>query len=156
MVVIAMVAIIAVFALPDFSAFIAKRRVNGIVNQLAASVRLAKSEAQIAGRNVSLCAANADGLSCKGGTDWSSGWMVYVQGDAAGEVQKVLQVYQTEELNLSILLTAPATGVITVTPAGMSQSEAVIKVKPKNLASELGKTMSYENVTLMLSIVDGV
>lgn len=157
MVTIAVIGVILVFAVPNFTNFVAKRRVAGIVNQFAASVQLAKSEAQTVGRNVSLCAANADGTSCKGGTDWSSGWLLYVQGDTVTDVQKVIQVFQSS--NITIELAQSDGGVITITPAGFSTSKSIIKIKPQlessALNASLGKTLTYEDVTMKLSIGDG-
>lgn len=155
MVTVAVIGVILVFATPNFSDFIAKRRVNSTVNQFAASMRVAKSEAQTVGRNVALCAVDASGTACKGGADWSSGWMVYVQGNTTTTVQKVIQVYQADSENISIGLSEATDGVITLTPSGISTSKAVIKVKPKNLSPNLGKTMTYEDVTLKLDITDG-
>ena len=150
-VVVGLVAILSAIALPNFNTFMAKRRVNAVVNQLAASVKLARSEAQAVGRNVSIC-ATSDGLVCAGGNNWSLGWMVYVEG----ATPRIVKVYQLDLANLTVGLTGPAGGVMTIAPTGLgSPVNTVIRVLPDNVPATLGKTMTFQNVTLELSVTNG-
>ena len=159
LVVVMLVAILSAAALPEFSSFMAKRRVNAIVNQLAASVKLARSAAQASGRNASICPVAPDGASCAGGNDWSSGWLVYVVGATPTTVQKIVQVSQLNANNVSVTLPISAGVGMTIAPTGINTSQTEIKVRPNNvsasLGSTLGKTMTFQNVTLELSVADG-
>ena len=160
MVVVALIGILSVIAIPNFNSYIAKRYVRGVVNELATSVKLARSEAQASGRNVSICAIDPNNPEqCgAGGNDWSEGWMVYVVGANPAVVQKVVKVYQVNSPNLTVNVAGPVGGVMTITPAGLSSPGTVIKVRPGNAPDPvaLGKTMTYTDVTLELSVTDGV
>ena len=158
-VVVGLVAILSAIALPNFNSFMAKRRVNAVVNQLAASVKLARSAAQASGRNASICPVDSSGQACVAGNDWSAGWMVYVVGAAPTTVQKIVQVSQLDANNVAVTLPT-YTGVgVTIAPTGVNTSETVIKVRPNNVSpslwSTLGKTMTFQNVTLELSVANG-
>lgn len=68
-------------AVPSFMDFIARNRVRGVTSELMAALNLARSEAVRRGRPVSVC-KSADGATCAGvGTNWDSGWIVFVNED---------------------------------------------------------------------------
>ncbi len=74
LVLVAIVAILATVALPDFSASIKNDRDISQLNNLLTSLMLARSEAIKSAADVSICAGSD--TSC-GGTSWANGWVVF-------------------------------------------------------------------------------
>lgn len=74
----AVVAILATVAVPNFIDIMTKRRIAGYVNEFSSALAFARSEAIRRGVPVSVC-KSANGTSC-GGT-WSGGWIVFVNND---------------------------------------------------------------------------
>lgn len=69
--VLAIIAIVLGMAAPSFQAMIENQRIQAAANDLYTSINLARSEALQRGRRVDLVPAGA-------GTDWSKGWVVFV------------------------------------------------------------------------------
>ncbi|MBA2078003.1 GspH/FimT family pseudopilin [Rhodanobacter sp. PCA2] len=77
MVTLAVLAILAMIAVPSFRDTIRRNRVNAASNALLADLRYARTEAINRGQLVSLC-PSSDGSNCTAdGTDWDAGWLVY-------------------------------------------------------------------------------
>lgn len=79
---------------PSFMEFMTRNRVRGVTSELMATLNLARSEAVRRGRPVSVC-KSSDGATCAGGgTEWDSGWIVFVNEDddspAAVDVNEVI------------------------------------------------------------------
>lgn len=148
MVVVGIVAIVAVWGVPALSELTMQRRVDSAVTQFKASIQLARSAAVTSGRSIHLCAANATGTACVNGNNWSAGWLVYAQ-EAAPAIT-VIQVYQPNGVTIN-------TGVspFTINPTGMSTAALVVQVAPQGGNAILGKTLSYANVSMKLTISDG-
>lgn len=92
MVTLTVAAILLAVAVPGFSSFIKKNRLDTQQNVLFGSISYARSEAMSRGRNVTLC-ASSDGASCTG--SWSQGWIVYM-GDTTVDTPggDVLRVFE--------------------------------------------------------------
>lgn len=77
LVLVAVVAILATIAVPNFSATIKGDRDISQINTLLSAMALARSEAVKTGGNVLIC-SSSDGVTCApaGTTSWSSGWSV--------------------------------------------------------------------------------
>jgi type IV fimbrial biogenesis protein FimT len=86
MIVLAIAAILAAIAAPSFTATIQNNRLVTQVNELQASLGLARSEAVKRNDNVTTCPSN-NGAGCLG--NWQSGWIVFVDADADGVVANV-------------------------------------------------------------------
>lgn len=82
-VVLAVAAILAMAAAPSFADLIRSNRIATANNDLVATLQYARAEAVQRGRPVSVC-ASGDGATCSGGSDWSPGWIVLLDGAAAG------------------------------------------------------------------------
>lgn len=80
MVTIAVVAILAVIALPSFARVIASNRVVSGINEFVAATNHARTEAIRRGRIAGVCASN-DGKTCAG--TWNDGFLVYYYSDIA-------------------------------------------------------------------------
>lgn len=84
LVTVAIVAILATVALPNYRAFVLNSRMSAQANEFLASLNLARSEAIKRNTAVSIC-ASTDEENCDG--DWEDGWIVRI--GAAGEVLRV-------------------------------------------------------------------
>ncbi len=79
MVTVAVIAILASVAVPNFRAYTENNRQTAQINALVASLNLARSEAIKRGAPVSVCKSN-NGTTCAG-TNWEDGWLVFVNDD---------------------------------------------------------------------------
>jgi type IV fimbrial biogenesis protein FimT len=80
MVTIAIVAILAAIAIPNFDAILASSQSRAAISDLSASLALARSEAMKRAAPVRIKSANAGNLSMQGG------WVVFVDTDGSGTV----------------------------------------------------------------------
>ncbi len=74
--------IILTIGLPSFSGTIARQRQRVEIDALFHAIHLARKESIMRRRVVSLC-PSADGQRCKPGRDWSDGWLMFDNRDAA-------------------------------------------------------------------------
>ena len=85
------VAILAGVAASPMSALLERHRANAAASSLIAHMQLARMAAVSRNRRAVLC-PSSDGAHCDGGTDWSPGWLLFVdddgnrQPDAADEI----------------------------------------------------------------------
>lgn len=89
MVTLAVVAIVAVMAVPSFRDYATRTALRAQVSDLAGAIRLARSEAIKRGRTVVLCRTDdplAASPACASGSDWAGGWVMR-QGDQPIRVQ---------------------------------------------------------------------
>ena len=98
MVTLAVAAIILSVGVPSFRAVIMDNRLVSQANQLVTSIKIARSAAVRYQRNATVCAsANFDATvpSCSASTDWSDGWIVWVDKDrdAATDANEVISVF---------------------------------------------------------------
>ena len=97
MVMLSVSAILLSVGVPSFRAVIMDSRLVRDSNQFVASVNLARSSAVRYQRNATICtSSNYDAAvpSCAGSTDWSNGWIVWVDKDRDGvpDANEVLSV----------------------------------------------------------------
>lgn len=79
MIVVTVVGITLAFALPSFQSTLRNNRAGSRANEVLAAAHLARSEAVKRNRYVQLCpTASETATTCTGSTDWSSGWMIFV------------------------------------------------------------------------------
>ncbi len=87
-------AILAGVAASPMSALLERHRANAAASSLIAHMQLARMAAVSRNRRAVLC-PSSDGAHCDGGTDWSPGWLLFVdddgnrQPDAADEILRV-------------------------------------------------------------------
>lgn len=90
MITVAVLAILLGIAVPSFTEIIRQNRLSTQTNDLLTATAVARSEAVKRGARVSICPAN--GNTCSGVSEWSSGWLVFTDDGAtpgsldAGEV----------------------------------------------------------------------
>ncbi|MGH8378789.1 MAG: GspH/FimT family pseudopilin [Gammaproteobacteria bacterium] len=91
LVLVAIIAILATVAVPDFSTTIKNNRDITQLNGLLISLTLARSDAIKTGSSVTLCAGSTP--AC-GGTTWADGWVVYYNAPLPpGVTTPVIHVY---------------------------------------------------------------
>jgi len=81
-------------AVPNFSTFTASSRVSSAANDLLLNLGYARSEAVKRGSFATLC-ATANGTAC--GTNWSQGWMVFLDGNGDGSLDTGEEVLRRTE-----------------------------------------------------------
>lgn len=81
---LAIVALLAGFALPAFSGAMEATRAGSAEAALLASLGRAGSGAAISGSRTVLC-PSLDGEACRRGADWSAGWLVFQDRDGDRE-----------------------------------------------------------------------
>lgn len=95
MLTIAVVAIIAGFAVPSFLNTVRANRVVTDNNELVSALTLARSEAIKRGTRVTVC-PTADQTSCAASGGWEQGWMVFVDPTNSGAVdggEQIIRVW---------------------------------------------------------------
>ena len=81
MVTLLVIGIFVSLSAPSIGLMFQKNAVDTPTKGLARSIKYAKNEAVLRGLSVSICASST-GNSCEG--NWRNGWIVYVNGDGAG------------------------------------------------------------------------
>ncbi|MFW2456240.1 GspH/FimT family pseudopilin [Methyloversatilis discipulorum] len=90
MITIAILAVIAAFAVPSFQSLIMLNRLASEANELVAALSQTRTEAIRVNRRVILCRAATDGATvaaatgCVAGAGRWAGWMVFVDADGSG------------------------------------------------------------------------
>jgi type IV fimbrial biogenesis protein FimT len=82
MVTLAVAAILATLAIPSFWNIIQNNRATTEANELVSALHFARSEAIKRATRVSLC-PSTNQTGCTGGTDWSDGWIIFVDTAAS-------------------------------------------------------------------------
>lgn len=77
---LALVGLILTLGLPSLGKIAANQRLHVEVNALFHAIHLARKESIVRRRVVSICPTR-DGAGCLPGTDWSAGWMTFVNID---------------------------------------------------------------------------
>ncbi len=73
-------ALVLTLGLPSFGNIVANNRLNTEVNAIFHAIHLARKESVVRRRVVSIC-PSVDGEVCGSGSDWSDGWMTFVNID---------------------------------------------------------------------------
>jgi type IV fimbrial biogenesis protein FimT len=83
---LALTALVLTLGLPSFGSLLADKRLRAETDALFHAMHLARKSSVVRRREVSLC-PSSDGESCDAGTDWSNGWIVFVNVDRDGPPQ---------------------------------------------------------------------
>ncbi|WP_158224727.1 GspH/FimT family pseudopilin [Agaribacterium haliotis] len=83
LVVMSMAAILLGIAVPSFSQFLKKNRIQADQRSLLADLSVARNKAIEGNTVVSVCAKAANTETCADSDDWSNGWLIFVD-DASG------------------------------------------------------------------------
>ena len=131
MVAIAIVAILGMYAVPNFQGLMVRSTIRSLSADLGGDIGFARSEAIRLGSAVSVCpAANADGTACATGKDWKDGWIVFRESSStlngtldAGE--KILRQHgPLSGSDYKIVRTDAGNGALTFVGGGSSRTGA--------------------------------
>jgi len=117
----AMAAIVLSFGVPTFRGVIADNGMVADANRFVVSVNVARSSAVKYQRDATICASttwNQATPTCTGGSDWSEGWIVYVDKDRDGAVDADEVVSVNEPLNDRTTLESGGAGAFTYNARG--------------------------------------
>lgn len=136
MVVVAVAAALAVFAVPNLTVMVKNNRIATQANDLVGAMNIARSEAVKRALQANVCARATD-TSCAAAnaTDWSNGWIVYLDTNlAAGNTLGVLDAGDT-----ILRVREPLTGNNT-----MTSSDGVISYRASGFSTlATGSTQSF-------------
>lgn len=142
LVTLAVLAIVATIAIPNFRTFLLNGRMASQTNDLVAALSLARSEAVKRSANVTVC-ASSNGTSCGGG--WTGGWIVI---DAAGTPIRVQHALTggstlTGATHVASAITFTATGRTTI-PAAATATTTTLTLCPPSSAAVQGRAIQVE------------
>ncbi|MCC8538550.1 GspH/FimT family pseudopilin [Xanthomonas axonopodis pv. poinsettiicola] len=109
LVTIAVVAVLAVIALPSFQGVIRSNQAATTANELVASLALARSEAIRSTRGGGIC-PSSDGTTCSG--QWSNGWIAWSDANANGTFDSGETVLRYTKVNPN--MTIDGTGITAI------------------------------------------
>ncbi len=81
MITLAIVGILLLVGLPSLKSTMQGNQLVAATNELLSALHVARSEAIKLNARVSICATAGDGTTDCSGTDWSQGWVVFVDAD---------------------------------------------------------------------------
>ncbi len=112
---VALVAILTSLAIPSFTEVLRQWRRDSATRELSTSLQLARSEAVKSSRSLVVC-PSTDGTACAASTEWSTGWVVFVD-DGAGTLANANN--QTVDANERVLKVVSAqSGIETLASTG--------------------------------------
>lgn len=132
MVTVVVTSILAATAIPSFSKMIKDGRTMSVYNGLVSELSYARSEAVKRSDNVSVCARATDSSCATSTSDWSEGWLVYVEinnNNTLDANETVLRVNQKLQDQLELKAHGfTNTSVITYRPRGNTSSPGYFTV----------------------------
>jgi type IV fimbrial biogenesis protein FimT len=158
LVVMAVVAVLASVAVPSLQKFVTNRAVTARADELASSLRLARSEALKRGGAVSVCASGspqAANPACSGAADWAKGWLVFTDSNLNGAIDSAQgeQVLATHVPQASVksLVAKDGAGVARAFtgfhPNGIAAAgSAVFTIEPNISSSDSGYAAAHRRV----------
>lgn len=118
-----LVSITTAIGVPSMSGVIKNDQLSTQINTLVGHLSLARSQAVTLAQPVSLCASK-DLATCSS-NDWASGWIVYVDADASGDVSTGDDILRVQEaLPGDSTLTSSAGSSITFDDRGFAPANA--------------------------------
>lgn len=98
MLVLCLLAILVAVGMPSLGNLMATTHLSAAKNALVLGLQRARSEAVASGRDVVLC-PSSDGLRCAPGSDWSSGWLLYMDNNNNARFDPVEPLLLTQALD---------------------------------------------------------
>lgn len=154
MVTVAIVAILTSLAVPALQRFVTARGVIAQADELAASLRLARSSALRLNAQVAICASstpNAAAPACATTAAWKSGWLVFVDRAANGTYDSSVDTLiraQTPVSAVSDITEANNTVNYRFYANGLPTAKASFKVLPNLATTDSSYTSTARTVCL--------
>ena len=148
MVTVGVAAILLSVGVPSFRTVIMDSRLVRDSNQFVGSIALARSSAVRFQRNATICtSANFDAAvpTCAAVTDWSNGWIVWVDKDRDGatDANEILSVYAP--INDTTVFSAPTATQFSYDARGFGTSPADTLTMCDNRSGEMGRSIKVNN-----------
>lgn len=107
---LAIAAILITLAVPGLQSFLQNNKIVSATNKLSASLNLARLEAVKRGVKVSVCpTANAAFTACGDNTQWSDGWIIFVDADNNNAIEGTDDLVKVAEaLSNDATITSPS------------------------------------------------
>lgn len=123
MITLAILGVLALWAVPNVTTFIQNARMTSMANELLADIMLARQEAQRRGAAVSIC-PSSDGTTCltSGTPDWMEGWIIIAPSNSASPIVKWTR--EPAGSSGSRKLEAKGAALITFSPTGSANAPA--------------------------------
>jgi type IV fimbrial biogenesis protein FimT len=125
---LAALAVVILITIPGASMLIEHYRLKSTSNDLVSGLYLARAEAIDRASTVRLCPSE-DGRSCRTDGDWSTGWLVYSDGNGDEVVQEIelLQAFAAPNERVHIVASGAAKTAAAFTPAGLLRDNGSAK-----------------------------
>jgi type IV fimbrial biogenesis protein FimT len=131
--------VVAALAAPSYREIIRSARLTTQIHDFSAALNLARSEAVKRGYKVTVC-PSTDQATCAGGTQWETGWIVFV--DVDGD-----QTVDTSDTREVVLRATPALASgYTLRGTASSSVATHVTADPKGQLSDTGEFMLCENL----------
>lgn len=109
LVTVAVMAVTLTIGVPSFRQLIQNNQMTSHVNELAADINFARSEALKRGAPVSICKRNAVASACDTSAAWMAGWIIFADADSDGVIDtgdEILRIHDSlsglQELNFTL------------------------------------------------------
>lgn len=93
---LAVVSILAMVAIPNFTSMIRDNRMVAQINSFVSSLNIGRSEAVRRGVTVTVC-RSTNGTACVNSGNWNQGWLVFTDPDVDGVIDAGEEVIQVQE-----------------------------------------------------------
>ncbi len=149
MITLAVASILLSVGVPSFRGMILDNRLVNEANQFVTAVNLARSAAVRYQRNATVCVTtnyNATVPTCGGSSDWSTGWIVWVDKDRDGatDANEIIAVH--EPIAGSITMTSTAASAFTYNSRGFGTTGGDNISLCDDRSSETGRLIKVNNV----------
>lgn len=132
MITLAVAAVLITIAVPSFRDYTLNARLTTVTNELVAAASLARSEAIKRGRPATLCVSNNSmsvNPTCTGGTDWTLGWLVWVDDNNDGVLQNGEEIRVFDSFaSTNLIMTSDGASAFTYDSTGAVDVQPVITV----------------------------
>lgn len=149
MVILAVGAIVLSFGVPSFRAVVLDSRMVSDANQFVTSVNLARSSAVRFQRNAVICTSSdffAATPTCSGTTDWTEGWVVWVDKDRDGAIDADEVISVGEPLDDGTSFSATTADRFVYDSRGFGQSAGDTLTLCDDRSNETGRTVSVNAI----------
>jgi type IV fimbrial biogenesis protein FimT len=125
---LAAVGLVILISVPGASMLIEHYRLKSTSSDLVSGLYLARAEAISRASTVRVCPSD-DGTSCRTDGNWSTGWLVYTDGNGDGLVQDIelLEAFAAPNEHVHIVALGAAQKAAAFTPTGLVQNNGAAK-----------------------------
>jgi len=117
--------ILGAIAVPTFRQFTSNTRVSAATNGLASALARARNEALLRSTPVSVCAASDANLNACG-TQWTQGWIAFIDVNGSGSIDPTESVLQTWAAPGGTISMNSSSNFVQYDPRGMNSTGAAV------------------------------